>query len=46
MAPLLMRRVGGLLCFDLLQHRRQPLVVDDVVSDGAWSTWRTLSKVR
>ena len=29
MAPLLMHRVGGLLCFDLLQHRRQPLVVDD-----------------
>jgi len=29
MAPLLMRRIGGLLCFDLLQHRRQPLVVDD-----------------
>jgi hypothetical protein len=27
--PLLMRRVGGLLCFDLLQHRREPLVVDD-----------------
>jgi len=29
MPPLLMRRVGGLLCFDLLQHRREPLVVDD-----------------
>ena len=29
MPSLLMRRVGGLLCFDLLQHRREPLVVDD-----------------
>src|SRR6266436_1436475 len=26
---LLMRRIGGLLCLDLLQHSRQPLVVDD-----------------
>ena len=26
---LLMRRVGGLLCLYLLQHGRQPLVVDD-----------------
>ena len=29
MPPLLPRRIGGLLRLDLLQHGRQPLVVDD-----------------
>src|SRR5580693_6629743 len=29
MPALLTRRVGGLLCLDLLQHGRQPFVVDD-----------------
>ena len=29
-APLLTRRVRSLLCLHMLQHRRQPLVVDDI----------------